>query len=186
MKKLFLLSIIAIFAIGNVNAQQVKFGAKAGVNFASVSGDDADDIDGKTSFHVGGVANIGISDKLAIQPEVVYSSQGFTSNEDGSDVEGTLNYINIPVLIDFEIAQGLSLQAGPQVGINIKKELDIDGQVFDLDAEDFDYGAALGLEYQMESGLFFQARYTLGFADFLKDSDAKNNVLSFSLGYFFL
>lgn len=185
MKKLLLYAVIAVFAMNYGNAQEVKFGAKAGVNFASLSGDDVDNIDGRTSFHVGGVANISISEKFAIQPELVYSSQGFTMSESGIDVTGKLDYINLPILADFSIADGFSIQAGPQIGFNITDKMEAEGQSESLDAESIDLGAAFGVQYKMETGLFFQARYALGFSDVVENTDAKNNVISLSVGYFF-
>ena len=101
MKKLMLLAAVAVFGLSNVNAQEVKFGVKAGVNFASLTGDDADGLDGKTGFHVGGVAVIGISEKFAVQPELVYSSQGAKDTEEGVDVDYNLDYINLPVLANY-------------------------------------------------------------------------------------
>lgn len=185
MKKLILCAAIAAFGLSNVNAQEVKFGAKAGVNFASLSGDDADGLDGRTSFHIGGVVNIGISEKFAVQPELVYSSQGFTFSESGVDVTGKLDYINLPVLADFTVANGFSIQAGPQVGFNITDKVEAEGESESLDAESIDFGAAFGAQYKMETGLFFQARYSLGFSEVIKDVDVKNNVISLSVGYMF-
>lgn len=50
-------------------------GAKAGLNFSNLTGDDAD-LDGRTSFHLGLIAEIMFSEKFGIQPEVLYSAQG--------------------------------------------------------------------------------------------------------------
>lgn len=36
MKKLFLVAAVAVFGLSNVNAQEVTFGVKAGVNFANL------------------------------------------------------------------------------------------------------------------------------------------------------
>ena len=72
----------------------MKFGAKAGLNLASIGGDETD-VKSLTSFHVGGVAEIMISDKFSVQSEIVYSAQG-TRAEEG-DGELKLDYINIPV-----------------------------------------------------------------------------------------
>lgn len=186
MKKLFLFAAIAVFGLSNVTAQDVKFGAKAGLNLASLNGDDVDDTDGRTSFHVGGVVSIGISEKFAVQPEVVYSAQGATGSEEGIDITWKLDYINIPVLADFQVADGFSLQVGPQVSFNITDSVEVDGEeVGDLEAEGVDFGAAVGAQYAMESGLFFQARYSLGLSDVNSDADAKNSVISLSVGYFF-
>ena len=123
MKKLILCAAIAAFGLSNVNAQEVKFGAKAGVNFANLSGDDADDLDSRTSFHIGGVVNIGISEKFAVQPELVYSSQGAKGNFEGVDVDYNFDYINVPVLAKFTVAEGFSIEAGPQVGFLMSAKL---------------------------------------------------------------
>ena len=188
MKKLLFAAAIAVFGFSTVNAQDLSFGAKVGANFASVGGDDSDDLDGKTAFHVGAVINIGISEKFAIQPELVYSTQGYTASFDGVDVTGKLDYINLPILVDYTIISGLSIQAGPQIGFNIKDEMvadDVDDVSLDLDAESIDIAGALGAQFKMGSGLFFQARYTFGFSEIVEDVDIKNNVFSLGVGYFF-
>jgi len=183
MKKLFLLTIVAVLGISTVTAQEVKFGAKAGVNFANLTGDDIGDVDGRTSIHIGAVVNIGISEKFAVQPELIYSAQGVTSG----DITAKLDYINLPILADFAVAKGFSLQAGPQIGFNINDKIESDGEGDggSFDAESIDFGAALGAQYAMESGLFFQARYNLGLSEIVEDADAKNSVLSLSVGFFF-
>lgn len=185
MKNLLLCAAIAVFVLGNMTAQEVKFGAKAGVNFASLTGDDADGLDGRTSLHFGFVANIGISESFSVQPELLYSSQGFTLSEFGIDVTGKLDYINLPILADFKVADNFSLQVGPQVGFVVTDKVEAEGESEDLDAESIDFGAVLGAQFKMETGLFFQARYNLGLSDVASDADLKNSVLSFSVGYFF-
>ncbi|WAC02882.1 hypothetical protein N7U66_04435 [Lacinutrix neustonica] len=67
MKKLLFTAAIVALGFTTVNAQEVKFGAKAGVNLATIGGD-AEDVDGLTSFHVGGVAEIMVSEKFSVQP----------------------------------------------------------------------------------------------------------------------
>jgi len=67
MKKLgFILTIL--FAILQVNAQDFAFGAKGGINVASVGGNTYAGLGGlasKISFHLGGVAEIPISESSA-------------------------------------------------------------------------------------------------------------------------
>lgn len=180
MKKLLLSAVIAVFAMSNLNAQEVKFGAKAGVNFASLGGDDSDGLDGRTSFHVGGVAEIGISEKFAVQPELVYSSQGFSVDDENLK----LDYINLPILAKFFVAEGFSIEVGPQIGFLISA--DAEGEdVKDL-FKSTDFSGALGLGYKLESGLNFAARYNLGLGSVVDgDGDLKNNVIQLSVGYMF-
>ncbi len=178
---------IAVLGFTTANAQGVSFGAKAGANFASLNGDDADNLDGRTGFHVGGVVNIGISEIFAVQPEILYSSQGYKFNSAFGDVKGMLDYINIPILADITVVDGLSLQGGPQVGINISAKAKADGETGDIDdVETLDIGFGGGAQYRLpDMGLFFQARYVIGFSDVITDVTAKNNVISLSAGWFF-
>ena len=63
----------------------MDFGAKAGANFASIGGDETDDLGTRTSFHFGVTAGIAVSDNFTVQPELVYSSQGadYSFEEEG-------------------------------------------------------------------------------------------------------
>ena len=206
MRKSILLLVAMVFGLLNLNAQEVKFGAKAGVNFASISGDETDDLDGRTSFHFGAVAEIMISEKFSVQPELLYSAQGAKSTyEDEFEKEEVtikLDYINIPIMAKYYVAEGFSIEAGPQIGFLMNSEAEYD--YTDKEDSDFnesgtedlkdqiksiDFGFNLGLGYKMESGLNFGARYNLGLSD-LWDIDTggvknQNSVIQISVGYFF-
>lgn len=214
MKKLFIITAIVLFGFTNVNAQDINFGAKAGVNFASISGDDTDDLDGRTSFHVGIVAEIVISDKFSVQPELLYSSQGATSEDSYTEVginikeEGTvkLDYINLPIMAKFYVGEGFSLEAGPQIGFLMNSEFEMKftasgagvseslSETEDLKdhLKGIDFGLNFGVGYKMENGLNFGARYNLGLSDanddpefFDTDSSFKNSVIQAYVGFFF-
>ncbi len=214
MKKLLMLTAIAVLSTSLTFAQDdssdssgIHFGAKAGVNFATLSKDEGFKPDGRTSFHVGAVVNIGISEKFSLQPEIVYSSQGFKEKFEeyypdiGTvSVEHTakMDYINIPVLAGYRIIDGLVVQAGPQFGILISAKEDWEasggGETqedtvdFKDDLKTLDIGFGFGAQYKLDFGLFFQARYVLGVNkvfDYDDANDHKNRVASLSVGYFF-
>jgi hypothetical protein len=96
---------------------------------------------------------------LAIQPELLYSAQGATADGGGNESTTRLDYINLPIMLDVTIADGLSLQGGPQFGFNIGSETEFEGGgisgTSDIDAETLDIGAGIGAQYKLESGLFF-------------------------------
>lgn len=189
MKKTIFIICIALAGL-SVNAQDIQFGAKAGLNLATLGGDA--EVDSRTSFHVGGFAELMISDKFSVQPELLYSAQGGVS-EENDDIVTQLDYINLPVLGKFYVAEGLSLEGGPQVGYAINRTVDNDGE--DVDADDaykaIDFGVGLGASYKLEQGIFFSARYNLGLSNVLEedvfgdDTDAFNNVIQVSVGYTF-
>lgn len=193
MKKLFLLTAIAIVGF-TVNAQDISLGAKAGVNLAAITGEDTDDLDGRTSFHVGAVVEISVSEKFSVQPELLFSGQGATLSEDGMDIDFKLDYINVPVIAKVYVGEGFSLEAGPQLGFLINSE--IEGGDLAIDIKDYvkgiDLGVNFGLGYKLDNGLNFGARYNLGLTDgnddeeFWESSEAfKNGVFQISVGYFF-
>lgn len=191
MKKFILLAAIAVFGFWNINAQDVKFGVKGGVNFATITGDETQGVDSRTAFHIGGVVEIGISEKFSFQPELVYSSQGAKGSDEGFDIEIKYDYLNIPLLAKFYVADGFSLEAGPQVGFLLSAKGEIQG--ISVDIKDFtkgiDFGLGVGGTYKLDSGLNFGARYNLGLSDINDDPEIseknQNSVIQLSIGYFF-
>ena len=195
MKKLLLFAAVAVLSFTAVQSQNVRFGAKGGVNFASVNGDGFDDADGVTGFQVGAVAKIGITELLAIQPELLFSAQGYSVDLPGDDVSVRLGYVNLPIMADFTIVEGLSLQGGPQFGFNVVSGYKYDGDDYE-DFEDeegintLDIGVGIGAQYVLPINLFFQARYVIGISKIYEEvegfqPEGKNSVISLSVGYFF-
>src|SRR5690554_5058966 len=88
MKKLFLLVVAIAITTTVSQAQEVRIGAKGGVNFATFSGDDLGDVKSRTGFHIGGLVEIPVSEKFAIQPEVLYSSQGSKYSDKSTGYSG--------------------------------------------------------------------------------------------------
>lgn len=199
--KLFSAGILMIGAITTANAQSSdaltpSFGIKGGVNFATVSGDDFDSPDSRTSFHVGLLAEFPLTEMFSLQAEALYSGQGFESDLDGEifggegKVEYQLDYINVPVLAKVYILDGLSIEAGPQFGFKVNEEIDANANADDGDlnldeAEDFDFGVAAGITFETPMGLFATGRYTQGFTDIVNNRDVKNSVFQIGVGYKF-
>ena len=174
------------------NTNNVQLGARGGVNFSSVASDDVDSPDSRTSFYLGLLAEAPLSDKVSLQPEVFYSGQGFdvTDEPDSPDVQFQVDYIQVPVLLKFYIADGLNIQAGPQFGFKVKEELDFepgeDSGAFDSDSiKGFDFQGTAGVEYKFASGFFIQGRYSYGFSEMIEDVDIHNSVFSAGLGFMF-
>lgn len=183
MKKILLLAVVTALGFTNVNAQEIKFGAKAGFNLASISGDNTKETDAVTSFNFGVLAEIPISEKFSFQPELMYSGQGYSFN----DNTVALNYLNVPLMAKYYVAKGLSVEAGPQIGflLSAKNESTDVKDSFNT----FDFGLNFGLGYKFKNGFNLGARYNLGLTDInnLEGSSAtnKNGVFQFSVGYFF-
>jgi opacity protein-like surface antigen len=181
MKKLLLVAAFFFAVSVTAQAQEMGFGIKGGLNFASLSGDDVDDLDSRTGFHLGLLAEFGLTESFSIQPEVLYSAQGAKEG----DIKWKLDYLTIPVMAKYYATEGFSIEAGPYIGFNTTSEWDFDGETMDLkdDTESTDFGLGLGLGYELPMGVLFQARYSMGLSDIASDGDIKNSVFQLSVGY---
>lgn len=209
MKKV-ILSAVAIMLFGFMSAQEkeqsksdVKFGAKGGINFANLGGDDAGDASVYVGFNVGMFVEIPVTDKLIIQPELLYSAQGSKSEGplvvDGSlyDVKATLkfNYINVPVMFKYKVVEKFSLEAGPYVGFLTAAKIKVEVDGYGSETEDIkdivkltDFGLALGMNYEFSDVIFANARYQGGLTqigDSGEGDDIKNSVFQLGLGFRF-
>lgn len=184
MKKLLVIAAVLLSA-GSLSAQEfVEFGAKGGLNFASLNGDNDEGLDGVTSFHLGLVAEFPLTETFSLQPEVLYSGLGASASEGDGTVK--LDYISVPVMLKYYVIDGFSLEAGPQFSFNVVAEQEYDGQTEELDnVKSTDFGAGVGVGYELPMGLFFQARYGFGFSEIADEAELKNNVFQLSAGYKF-
>ena len=183
MKKIILTTLILVLTMVSVKAQ--TFGAKAGLNVANLAGDVTDN-KALLGVTIGAFTEFELSDAIKLQPELLYSAQGAKYEEEGISIDFKMNYINIPVMFKFGVGDDFYLEAGPQIGFLVSaKVLGVD--VKD-EMESIDFGANLGLSYDITEELFAGARYNIGLSNVIKDSgdeSVKNSVFSFSLGYRF-
>jgi len=185
MKRIILAAVLFIAASTTSQAQLVKFGIKAGVNFANQTGDafDAPGIDkeGITSYHAGLVAEIKLLDKFAIQPELLYSTQGATYKYAAEEFKNELGYLSIPVMAKFYLTDSFSLEVGPQASFLLSEKDNVDFE----DAETFEFGLNAGLGFKITENFFIQGRYGLGLTEASKNADVKNSTVQLSAGFMF-
>lgn len=189
MKKSFLtfLGLVAISTTA-VAQQEVKFGPKAGVNFANITGKDAEDNKMLIGFHVGAFAEIKFNEKFAIQPEILYSAQG--AKQEGSqtiagvtssyEATAKTSYINVPIMAKYYVAPSFAVELGPYVGFLMSSDLESKSTVGSVTSEDetdmkdftnsIDFGLGAGVSYNLDNGFFIGARYNLGLTKLGKDS----------------
>lgn len=187
MKKLIVAAFLLVSATGF--AQTFQLGIKGGVNISNFTGGDFKDLDNKAlvGFHAGGFVSFFFGDHLALQPEVLFSSQGAKLESAGEEQNLKVSYVNIPVLLKYRFTGGFYLEAGPQIGFKVSEKTD------DMPIDDFakstDISIAGGLGWHSDMGLGIGARYTAGISkvgDFDAgdiDPDFKNGVIQISLFY---
>lgn len=184
--------------LSKVQAQDYfKIGIKGGINISGFSGQDAiqANFTERTDVHIGFLAEMMVAEQFALQPEIVYSSQGgrsgsHTFNElRGEDVTFKVDYISLPVMLKYFIIPALSIEVGPRFSflIDSRAEAITDGSATSLDitnrTEKFDLGVAGGIGYDLPWGIIVQARYLRGFSDIYEDVNYRNSLIQLSVGY---
>ncbi len=129
MKKKFLaLLVIGIAFITTASAQGFHVGIKAGTNMLKIDDKSFKD-EFKFGYNLGGFAEINFTKKIGVQPEVLWSQSSYrTANNIDEVIPGTkadvavkLNYLQIPLLLNYRPVKFLSLHVGPQFGILINQ-----------------------------------------------------------------
>lgn len=192
MKKMYkiysLLAIGVIMISGISNAQHVNFGVKGGLNFYNISNDNSSKYDMKTGIHLGVLGHIHLDKSIAVQPELVYSSQGAKYTAGGIDYKLKLGYINLPVMLQYMFNNGFRLEAGPQVGFLVSAKTEGDNKTVDVKSgyKTVEFGVGLGAGYiKPSTGLGVGLRYNAGLSNINENTSLKTTNGGFQLSLFY-
>lgn len=191
MKTKFLTIALFIGMASTVNAQdnsihKSNVGIKGGYNLAAVSFDGEGETDQRHSFHVGVYSESFISESFSIQPELMYSQQGYEITDSNGTFTQKLNYINLPLMFKAYPSQNFFLEAGPQIGLAVSHKEEYDGLFSgsqEYDPNSFDWGLNFGGGFKTDSGISLGVRYHLGLGDLYDQGRAENRVWQFSIGF---
>lgn len=121
-----LFSLIASLLFTQLIMAQFHIGFKGGANVTKVDGK-AFKEEFRYGYHLGGFAEIGLGRKFQLQPEVIFnqSATSLDSNYkviyqniiNSSQSHIKLNYVSIPILLNYKLLGPIYLQAGPQFSI---------------------------------------------------------------------
>lgn len=191
MKKLFLLALTAAVFTTTTQAQ-IKFGVKAGLNLATLTGD-IESAKIKTDFYGGALVQVPVGKMFAVQPEVVYSGQGAKSSFDGTDISYNLGYLNIPVLFRYNHPSGFFAATGPQIGFLLSGKGKMGSDHVDIKSsfKSTDFAWAFGIGYMIKPvNVGIEARFNQGLSNIAANSDqgsgtGHNQVIQIGLVYLF-
>lgn len=208
MKKIFFL-LTTFLSIYNSSAQlaDISYGFKVGLNTSTsniaIDLSELENTKLKTGILIGILTEFSLLEKFAVQPELLFSSQGYEVNysspfegDGSSNTENVANtiintkydYINLPIMLKFSPLGNFNIQAGPQVGflisaiqttsIEIIKSGETTSETKDKEGLNrFDYGVNFGLGYELDLGLFVDLRYNLGLSSIDDLSDIEKSLL---------
>jgi hypothetical protein len=195
MKK-FLLLPVCLLCISSLLFAQKRLGAglKAGVNVATqVTSGMAENVDSQSlvGFHGGVTVNYFILDRLAIQIDGLISQKGSKWSDPYFSGKDKLSYLDIPMLVRFQVLDFLNIHAGPQFGFLLKAtQIQDGGDKVDIDDyyKSTDIGMVLGAEANLPLNLNVTLRYIFGLSSvdtevYYDVDDWRNNVFQVSIGY---
>lgn len=121
--KIIALLLITAFTTFSVAAQNFKIGIKGGTDINKLKGKSFKD-QFSFGYHLGGFAEIGLTSRFGIQPEVLFSQVTADTSSQFSQIyqfnnvsKIKLSYLKIPLLLNYMPNKFVSLQFGPQYGI---------------------------------------------------------------------
>jgi hypothetical protein len=190
MKKISLF-FLSLLSASFLFAQSTSFGLKGGLNISTTTNSQGGERGSRPGLHAGLLAHIHINQMLAIQPEIVYSSQGAKYTVTDGEHSLALNYVNLPVQVQYMFSNGFRLQTGPQVGFLASAKDKRNGAETDFftsdDFKSVDFSWSAGLGYMAPSGLGIDARYNFGLSNIndFGTATVHNNVFQIGLFYQF-
>lgn len=178
MKKQFILSVILMFFICNAFAQGLSLGVKGGAEMRQLSGSTFKETFA-FGYHLGAFAEISLSKKVYVQPELYFSQVRFDTAKNFSEVyqldnvkNVSFGYINIPVLLGIKMGKSLQLQAGPQFGILVNKSQKLINNAKEA-FKTGEFSMAGGLQLSLSS-LVIVGRYVVGLSEANGDIDVRS------------
>ena len=193
---------------------QNAIGGKVGINISKWTGDTEEfggDIGSNFGFQIGGIFEIGINEKISIQPELVFIQKGIkiedSDNFGGQQIDSKtnffFNYLDLPVLLKIKFGNAESTNffftVGPAFGFalsgKVKSEVTFGGET-EKGEEDFEFGdddgvnrfdvsASVGAGVNIPVGpgnLFIEARYLLGLTNLNDDPDDDSTIKNSGIG----
>ena len=185
MKKVFVIGLLVLGFNLHSNAQ-AKLSLQGGLNQAreKYSGDGASlTLGTRTSLNFGLNADFEGSDNFNLRTGLLYNGYGSKS---GDGEVSKLDYLTIPVLGRFKVADGFYAFAGPQIGLLLSAKSKYKDETEDV--KEFYKGtnisALIGAEYKFTDKLSLGASYNAGLTNIGKedmDDGGKLTTTGFSI-----
>ena len=152
-----------------------RIGVEGGVNLASLSGPNVNDVfASRLGFVGGGFLNLPLGSSLAFQPEILYAQKGGKFNGNAY----SLDYVEVPILLDVIILGPLGILLGPSFDANVANQ-----NVNNVSSTDV--GLILGAQVFV-SKFLVSGRYEIGLTDVRTDAKIQTGTFTFMVGLSFI
>ncbi|OHT45645.1 MULTISPECIES: porin family protein [Flavobacterium] len=183
----------------NVNPE---YGIKGGFNMSNLYSSDANDENILYGFNAGLYATLPISDFIAIQPEILFTTKGakleYNNALASGDSKFRLNYIEVPLLVRVNITRNFNVHAGGYASYLVSSKVtgrgdfNFEQEIDTNDLNKFDAGLSAGVGVDFDP-ISIGLRYNYGLTTIGKERtvagttytfpDAKNSNLTLYLSY---
>lgn len=206
MKKLFFAAAVlmcSLTAFAQSKEGTFNILPKAGINISNLSNKDNAKV--KVGFTAGAEAEYQLTKQLSLSAGAMFSTQGAKSTTVFREVDNTtkeirevdikntmeFDYINVPILANYYIIEGLAVKLGIQPGFNIiAKRKRTDGvekeskNLSDLGVyvRKVDFSIPIGISYELND-FVVDARFNLGLTEVADLVKSKNRVFQITFGY---
>jgi hypothetical protein len=171
---------------------QTSYGIKAGFNWVTLDVNSSERFYEKwgynyrPAFHFGVYGKYNLSDRLSINPEMLFSQKGYSYDRtsEGPVAFEHLNYLNLPVMAGVNLFNKMDLLFGPEVGYLLNQ-----GEYY----RKFDFGLAMGANFYVGQKAYLGFRYSHGLISVVDTDkrqlptndkvDFQNKAYQFSIGY---
>nr|WP_315034573.1 porin family protein [uncultured Chryseobacterium sp.] len=203
-KNIFLAMLLAASSALSAQNSSLSFGVKGGYTLSSMKYF-GEQMDSKSYFYAGIVAEKPLSSKFSIQAEVLYTQLGGKDSYPGVQLIGNeivnvgdmkfdykLNQIQVPISAKYYFIPNFSALIGMNFGFNISSKVKTDtifGEVTG-DSEGtktLNLFPFLGAEYKISEKFFVDARYNFNFFELNKSNTVPTKIgfLQAGVGYRF-
>ncbi|MBI4720472.1 MAG: PorT family protein [Chitinivibrionia bacterium] len=189
-----LLCLVAVLALGfsGAHAGPITLGAKMGLVLSNGANmpEEWFDPSFKTGFTAGVFMNFAVTENFSLQPELLYTQKGATTNlfDDLLEATAKFDYVELPLLARYTIPVKGNLKpfvyAGPGIAFNTSSELEVGISIFSTSFDissithttDFIVLAGGGFDLGLGAGkLLIDARFQYGFTNVIQTGDFEIN-----------
>ena len=125
----------------------------------------------RNGFAIGFLAQYGISDKFSVSPEILFSAEG------AKDKELRLDYLQLPVFLDYKFCDKIAVAVGPQIGLKAHE--------YEDGFQNLMFSGVAKATYMITDVFFLDVRYAYGFTNIFDDNtglEALNENLQIGFG----
>jgi hypothetical protein len=167
MRKLTSILALILYTITGFS-QVINYGISCGLGYNKLLTDNGSisDMNYKIGFQINAVISYSINNRLDLRFEPGFANRGAIINQPRSDFKANMNYVTLPININYKICDKFSIFSGPEYALRLSAKLTTDNgthSVKSLYNKNYDIGINLGLMYKIGNHYWLELKYNRSF-----------------------